>query len=371
MRFPLASLLALALAGSVSAKFPIQARVESAASSAVSSDGDGLAFKILQLADLHLTGIPGLQCNDPPRDMAPGVCNESLTTVFIAELLDVEKPDFVVFSGDNVNIYSRRARQRAVDAVTDEVEARGIPYAMVFGNHDESGDFPREEIMQFFNQKPHSYAERGPTSVDGVGNYLLNVSAPADGVWGAKGDDVLRMYFLDSGAEADTTQYPYVFSEYDWIKPSQIKYYRELSAAGQARSGGHVLPALMFFHIPLIEYSFVTSSRCHGEKHEGVSSQGMNLRLLSTLASVGEVKAVFVGHDHLNEYCCLVDGVQLCYGGGTGFGRAYGSPDFIRRARVIEWTIDGQGHRKIRSWKRFYGDINAVHSEEVLYSEGS
>jgi hypothetical protein len=202
------------------------------------------------------------------------------------------------------------------------------------------------------------------------------VDAPVDGPWGNQGDDVLRMYFLDSGADADTSRFPYIFSEYDWIKPSQIELYRELAASERVSTSARWPAALMFFHIPLIEYSLETPSDstekrrvCHGEKNEPVSSQGMNLRLLATLAGVGEVKAIFVGHDHLNEYCCVVDGIQLCYGGGTGFGRAYGSPDFIRRARVIEWTVNSDNKREIRSWKRFYDDVSVVHSEEVLYSE--
>ncbi|RLN14873.1 hypothetical protein BBI17_009838, partial [Phytophthora kernoviae] len=219
------------------------------------------------------------------------------------------------------------------------------------------------------SEKTHSYTVTGPETVDGVGNYMLNVTAPIAGVWGDEGDSVFRMYFLDSGAEAQTEKYPYVFSEYDWIKPSQIDYYRKLSETGRLEkhsSTGSVLPAVMFFHIPLVEFAYSEDSRCNGEKNERVHDQGMNLRLLSTLTEMNEVKAAFVGHDHLNEYCCLVDGVQLCYGGGTGFGRAYGSADFPRRARVIEWTVDGNENHNIRSWKRHYDDINVIHSEETL-----
>ncbi|EGZ21567.1 hypothetical protein PHYSODRAFT_494532 [Phytophthora sojae] len=359
----------MALAASCSAttsaqKSPIQARSR--------SDDGSLVFKILQLADLHISGNPLIICGfSVPTGMASENCTEALTYEFIEQLVDLEQPDFIAFTGDNVHTYRPSQHQVAIDTVTKTAEERGIPYGMVFGNHEEEGDFPREKIVEMVAKKNYSYTERGPRSVDGVGNYMLNVTAPTAGAWGQAGDTVLRMYFLDSGAKTLMDQYSYVFAEYDWIKQSQIDYYRQLSETGRSArhiSSDSVLPALMFFHIPLAEYEY-EGDECNGERNEWVQRQGMNMRLLSTLSEMNEVKAAFVGHDHLNEYCCLVDGVQLCYGGGAGFGRAYGDAKFARRARVIEWTVDGSERHEIRSWKRHYGDTNVKRSEEVLYSE--
>ncbi|KAG6582859.1 Calcineurin-like phosphoesterase [Phytophthora cinnamomi] len=366
MRLPIAfaTLFAAFLASTAAQRAPIQARN--------ATDGSSLVFKILQLADLHISGIPTVSCGSSvPTGMTSANCSEKLTYEFVDQLIDLENPDFIAFSGDNVQVYGPSSQQRAINAVTKAAEERGIPYGMVFGNHDQEGDFPREKIVEMVSQKNHSYTVSGPETVDGVGNYMLNVTAPIGGAWGDEGDSVFRMYFLDSGAEALTDKYPYVFSEYDWIKQSQIDYYRQLSETGRTErhnSSDSVLPAVMFFHIPLVEFAH-SDGGCNGEKNEWVHDQGMNLRLLSTLSEMNEVKAAFVGHDHLNEYCCLVDGVQLCYGGGTGFGRAYGASDFSRRARVIEWTVDSDERHEIRSWKRHYDDISAKRSEEVLYSE--
>ena len=50
---------------------------------------------------------------------------------------------------------------------------------------------------------------------------------------------------------------------------------------------------------------------------------------------------VNVGHDHVNDYCVNWKGVDLCYGGGCGFGAgAYGKTGWARRARVIELGQD-------------------------------
>ncbi|KAE9022808.1 hypothetical protein PR001_g13058 [Phytophthora rubi] len=358
------TLIAAFSAATLAQKAPIQARSSS-------SDGS-LVFKILQLADLHITGNAKVDCGKSvPPGMASENCSEALTYQFIEQLVDLEQPDFIAFTGDNVHVYGPSWHQLAIDTVTKTAEERGIPYGMVFGNHEEEGNFPRAKIVQMVSEKNYSYTVSGPEDVDGIGNYMLNVTAPIAGAWGEVGDTVFRMYFLDSGASTLLDQYSYVFAEYDWIKQSQLDYYRQLSESGRAErhsSSDSVLPAIMFFHIPLVEFEY-EGGDCNGERNEWVQSQGMNLRLLSTLSEMNEVKAAFVGHDHLNEYCCLVDGVQLCYGGGAGFGRSYGQSDFSRRARVIEWTVDSNERHEIRSWKRHYGDVGVKRSEEVLYSE--
>jgi hypothetical protein len=61
-------------------------------------------FKILQAADLHLSTGEGM-CRDPvPDGYKGGKCEADPRTLeFIGKMLDDEKPDFVVFSGDQVN----------------------------------------------------------------------------------------------------------------------------------------------------------------------------------------------------------------------------------------------------------------------------
>ncbi|KAF1316236.1 5'-nucleotidase domain-containing protein, partial [Globisporangium splendens] len=315
------------------------------------TNGSTLSFKILQLADLHLTGDPSYRCRNAPSTLANGgvLCTEALTTEFVNALLDLEQPDW---------------RQRRDD--------RKIPFAAVFGNHDDENGFPREEIMEMLMEKNYSYAQRGPTTVDGVGNYRLSVHAPTSGVWGQAGSPVLQMYFLDSGAYPDRRRYPDMQSTYDWIKPSQVAYYRELSLAAQNGSSSPSStpdPALMFFHIPLQEYNFDASetSFTSGDRNERVASSDVSSELFSALVERNEVKATFVGHDHVNDYCFNRQSIQLCYGGGAGLGQAYGGENFARRARVIEWSVNSNNERTIRSWKRLHGNLDQRYGEQVLF----
>ncbi|KAJ0405867.1 hypothetical protein P43SY_001599 [Pythium insidiosum] len=294
-------------------------------------------------------------------------CNEAKMTEFVNELLDVEQPDFVVFSGDNDQTFVAKFRLRAMQAVVEPVEARQIPYAMIFGNHDDENGFSRDALVEIAMSGPHSYTQRGPRDVAGVGNYEVEVFAPANSQWGAHEACVFRLYFLDSHAYPDNQAFPFISSVYDWIKPNQIEYYRRLSASHI--NANNSVPAIMFFHIPLVEYAANAESRTSGEKLEGVASSDVNTNLFSALVEVGDVKATFAGHDHVNEYCYLREGIQLCYGGGVGLGEAYGRRDFPRRARTIEWSMDANGQRTIISWKRHFGDLNSRHNVELLYED--
>ncbi|GAB9467927.1 Purple acid phosphatase 29 isoform 1 [Globisporangium polare] len=364
----LASTLLLALCGLLPASLHA---ADSTPPLVARKNSSSLAFKILQLADLHFTGDPTTKCQDAPKNLPSddSPCTEALMSTFVDELLDAETPDFVVFSGDNVQTSSATKRQAAVDAFTKGVEQRKIPYAVIFGNHDDEAGFAREDIMKMVMQKTYSYAQRGPTDIDGVGNYQLSVQAPSTGAWGNANDSVFNMYFLDSGAYVNHTKYPDVKSIYDWIKPNQVEYYRNLSVATQKQLTTP-LPALMFFHIPLQEFNYSSAdlANVNGAKNEAVQGSQVHSEIFSALVDRNEVKAVFVGHDHINEYCYKHQGVQLCYGGGAGFGIAYGSPDFPRRARVIEWSVDRDNKRTIKSWKRLFGSVSDTCCHETLFN---
>lgn len=346
-------------------------RISSLARSQLLAQGNSsrLSFKILQLADLHYTGNASWSCRNNSNILIQSAipCTEATTTDFVNALLDLEQPDFVVFSGDNIQTFDRADHQAAIDAFTQGVEDREIPYAIVLGNHDDENGFPRDEILAMVMRNDYSYTQRGPIQVDGVGNYELAVHAPVAGAWGDAGNSVFRMYFLDSGAYPNRTQYPNATSKYDWIKPSQIEFYRNLSLAHSRNGSQEPTPAVLFLHIPLPEYVNSTNSTRSGEANEKVSAPAFNSHLFSTLVELDEVKAVFCGHDHVNEFCHHRQGVQLCYGGGTGFGESYGFGNFTRRARVIEWTVNDQGQRSIRSWKRHFGALETKFTVETLY----
>lgn len=80
-------------------------------------------------------------------------------------------------------------------------------------------------------------------------------------------------------------------------------------------------PGLVYLHIPVPEFKrFSTPSYgVTGVRQEQTSSPPINSGLFTKLVERGEVKGVFSGHDHVNDFCATLNGVNLCYAGGAGY----------------------------------------------------
>lgn len=66
-------------------------------------DGNG-KFKIMQVADLHLSTGTGHCRDEQPVGLNGGKCEADPRTLeFVSRLLDEEKPDLIILSGDQVN----------------------------------------------------------------------------------------------------------------------------------------------------------------------------------------------------------------------------------------------------------------------------
>lgn len=87
----------------------------------------------------------------------------------------------VVFTGDQLNgqTTSWDAQSVFLKAVGEVIDAK-IPWAIVFGNHDdETTDLNRSEQMRMAKRLPYAVREmeEGPAWVDGVGNWLVKVKS--------------------------------------------------------------------------------------------------------------------------------------------------------------------------------------------------
>ena len=135
-------------------------------------------------------------------------------------------------------------------------------------------------------------------------------------------------------------------------------------------------PGLVFFHIPLPEFSSFTAANITGVKQEGISSASINSGFFASMVEAGDVKAAFIGHDHINDFCGKLSGIQLCYAGGFGY-HAYGKAGWSRRARVVsvqlEKTDNGewQGVKSIKTWKRLDDPHLSTIDSEILWNKGT
>jgi len=283
-------------------------------------------FKIIQITDVHY------QKNNPESAVAITLLNE---------VLDAEKPDLVVFTGDI--IYSKPVKE-GLDDVFNTVIERKIPWAYVFGNHDHEQGMSLQEIMDFVTPKPYCLAEAGDKSLKGVGNYILEVK-------GSVNDSIKSvLYFFDSGAYTPIKG----LGTYDWFAFNQVEWYKNESAAYTKENNGNPYPALAFFHIPLAEYPLMKAEKYDqliGSKDEKECNGKLNTGMFAAMREAGDVMGTFVGHDHDNDYIGDYYDIYLAYGRFSGGNTEYNNLG-KNGCRVIELQ---EGQRTFSTYIRLLG----------------
>ncbi|XP_031473567.1 probable inactive purple acid phosphatase 16 [Nymphaea colorata] len=332
------------------------------------------AFKIALFADLHF-GENAWTDWGPLQDIN--------SQAVMSTVLDREKPDFVIYLGDVItanNIPIQNASQYWDQAIAPTRE-RGIPWASVFGNHDDmpfvwpsewfSGEgipeircspsnatltyestcyfkgTTRKELLEKEMQNDLSVTLEGPSFLwPGVSNYVLQISSSKD-----EEEPIAYLYFLDSGGGS----YPEV------ISAAQSRWFQQESE--RLNPDGRV-PEIIFWHIPSTAFKSVSPwfgihKPCVGSiNKEKVAPQEAEWGMMDVLTARKSAKAVFVGHNHGLDWCCPYKSLWLCFARHTGYG-GYGN--WARGARILELREDPFS---LKSWIRM--EDGAVHSRVTL-----
>jgi hypothetical protein len=286
-------------------------------------------FKIIQVTDAHIKYDS----------------EYSKETVEMLNLvLDAEKPDLVIFTGD---VVTGKPYKEGFEMVIEPVISRKIPWALVFGNHDDEQDMTREQLATLIQTYPYNTGNmKKVKNVTGYGNYTLEIKD--------KNNKSIRavLYCMDSNAYS--TLKPGV-EGYGWFAFDQVDWYRKQSAKYTSGNNGDPLPALAFFHIPLPEYRFVKilpNVKMAGVRLEDECSPEINTGMFAAMLERGDVMGTFVGHDHINDYIFNYYGTGLAYGRFSGSKTTY--TELKNGVRVIELT---EGQRKFDTWIRLDDEI--------------
>lgn len=277
-------------------------------------------FKIVQFTDMHY------KHGDPKSDT---------TLMLIPRILDTEKPDMVIFTGDIVT----GAVQEGWDAITKFVIDRKIPFAVTLGNHDHEQGVTREEIADIVTSYPFNINRLSGASPGRVMDNVIPVYSSLKPL-----KEAALIYCFDTGAYSTIDG----VGGYDWMTTKQIEWYREQSIHYTVKNNFHPLPALAYFHIPLPEYKFAFDDEKnirYGERKEDECPPGLNSGMFFSMKEMGDIMGTFVGHDHVNDYIVNYHGIALTYGHFSGWKTTY-TPE-INGARIV---VLKEGKREFDTW---------------------
>ncbi|HBI15817.1 MAG TPA: metallophosphoesterase [Desulfobulbaceae bacterium] len=272
------------------------------------------SFTIVQFTDTHF-------CNGEKEDAD--------TASLMSRVLDAERPDLVIFTGDILGGEYASDPEAAWRMATAPLVARGLPWCAVFGNHDDECGASRELLLALQQQIPGCLTRAGPSHLSGRGNFFLRIR-------NARGRTTAAVLCcLDSNSYADTG-----IGGYGWVREDQIRWFNRAMHRLKPSPGSVSPPILVFLHIPLPEYNDVwLQGACLGEKNEDICCPRINTGLFAAMHLAGSVRGVFAGHDHINDFNGILHGISLCYGRATGYN-TYGLEHFKRGARIIRLHED-------------------------------
>lgn len=281
-------------------------------------------FKILQITDIHIGN--SFLCRSTDRKALAAV----------EQLIARTEPDLIAVTGDIC--YAIPYRTATKDNLTplkqfaSVMEATGLPWAPVFGNHDAESfsTHTREQLGEYLQTQPHCLFEAGETS--GCGNYTVSLKT-------ADKAECAVLLFLDSGGYKENKKGFFgLYATYDVFREDQIDWCRRTLVSRLTE--GRIPPSLAFFHIPLWEYE--DAWECaregkpeavlhYGEKNERAAVAFERSPMFEELRKLG-TKGIFCGHDHTNTYSVTYRGVRLTYGMSIDYF-AYPFISFRKRQR--------------------------------------
>lgn len=293
-------------------------------------------FKIMQIADTQ---------------EIPAVSPDTLS--LINNALDREKPDLVIFTGDQIKGYSKKFKkdpaiiESTIDILVEPIAKRNIPFMVTYGNHDAQCGVDNRGQYKFY-AKYDNFISGDLRNSDDVGTADIQIYSSTED------KPMFELYIIDSHGKAkDGTGYAPVDKK-------QIEWYVSRREQLKAENGDY-LPSLVFQHIPVPEFFDVIKKVPKGTKGavpaygaheneyfvlndetiaeggfmlESPASPDVNTGEFEAMSEKGDVLGIYVGHDHNNSFVVKYKGVDLGYTQGAGFN-VYG-PGENRGVRIFE-----------------------------------
>ena len=297
---------------------------------------NGKDFVILNITDNHFT--------DYDIRYLLGLIAKNTIKKLVAEV----RPDLITVTGDMV---CARSSYGAIRQFTDMMESFGIPWAPVFGNHDDETNCDLNYLCDIMLESPHCLLKKGDPSMR-CGNYIVNINDE-------NGRTVESLFMVDSAHSLPCRE----------AEDMIIRRGREIGAEETA----------VFLHIPLADYQEAFDAAWDNERNcwlDGFGAMGENHEkiccerdrdgnpvqrgFLERIKGVPSLRHVICGHEHLNNWSLDWNGVRLTYtlkvGMGSGFRKEFNGGTVITVGdmgikSIVHRTRKGNRFTDIGKWE--------------------
>ncbi len=276
------------------------------------------------------------------------------------ELIKRIKPDLITVTGD---ISWGGGQEIAYKEFADLVDSFGIPWAPIWGNHDnQCPDGFLTEIGDMYLGYKNCIYEHGDRAM-GYGNYVIAIEEGN----GEECNIAHALFMMDSHERGTFVNPDDPDGEpvecYAKLWENQLEWYKEQN---ELLKGMGCRDTSLFTHIPIYayrqaweaafskEYDFNKLSveesyspkywndgykDSFGVRHEGIASHDFEDGVLDVLLEGGTTKHAFAGHEHINNFSIKYKGIRLTYTTKIGSG-CYWDPK-INGGTVIRVNSSG------------------------------
>ena len=306
------------------------------------------------------------------------------------KMYDKVNPDLIVLTGDNIlgnhiddallgNRKSAKTKEsvlkrmkKALGLLLDPIESRQIPFAFIYGNHDDMNIISKKEQAEIYGS--YKFCVPYNTTDDSVECDTYNIP-----IFASDSDKMkYNIWMLDS-AGSDENGRP----TFGRVQPETIEWYERRSRELRFENNGPVM-SLMFQHIPIAEtaqfyescnkddkgaikisddkYVRLDSSKAKGFSFEIERNDEPDYGQLTAIKKCGDVCGLVFGHDHMNSFTGQIDGVNIIQTSGASF-RSYGNM-ISRGVRVFE--IDEKDPTTFTTYTISYFDIYGKNFSSIM-----
>ena len=265
--------------------------------------------------------------------------------------IEREHPDLVILMGDNAGGITGEEIYKTLLRITKPYADTKTPFAFILGNHDlEWGEVTDLNVLYGIYKKLPCCVL--PDSYTAYGDYDLKICG-ADGQ-----TPKLHLLFVYSGSNAPKEDY----GHYDHVKPEQNQWIKDACGALKQQYGR--VPAVLVQHMPVQEeFALLKQTSFLSMLADGVYGQNeqrgkfyrknrnttgylgeapcpaaYNSGEFEAIKETGSIFALFFGHDHMNDFIGMHDGILMGQCKLASFN-AYGD-GLMQGVRILEFDED-------------------------------